>query len=35
MALGVTIWHGVEDESGKGFILSKTWDRIPFRLSNN
>ena len=35
VGIGVTIWHGVEDDTGKGFFLRKAWDRIPFRLSNN
>jgi len=35
VAVAVSAWHGVEDDSGKRFFLRKTWDRIPFRLSNN
>jgi hypothetical protein len=34
VALMVTVWHAVEDDSGKGFyLMRKAWERIPFRLS--
>lgn len=32
-AMGVTIWHGLLDESGKLFHLRKTWERVSFRLN--
>jgi prepilin-type N-terminal cleavage/methylation domain-containing protein len=32
VGLGMTIWHGIVDEKGKGFILHKSWERVPFRL---
>jgi len=35
VSVAVTVWHGVDDGTGKGFFLRKAWDRIPFRLSNN
>jgi prepilin-type N-terminal cleavage/methylation domain-containing protein len=31
--MGVTIWHGQLDDSGKLFFLRKSWERISFRLT--
>jgi prepilin-type N-terminal cleavage/methylation domain-containing protein len=31
--IGITVWHGALDDTGKFFHLRKTWERIPFRLN--
>jgi hypothetical protein len=33
VCLGITIWHGALDDTGKFFTLRKTWERAPFRLN--
>ena len=32
-SMGVTIWHGTLDDSGKLFHLRKSWERVSFRLN--
>jgi len=33
VAMMVTVWHGKVDDSGKRFVIRKSWERVPFRLS--
>jgi prepilin-type N-terminal cleavage/methylation domain-containing protein len=33
VGLSVTIWHGMLDDTAKGFFYHKSWERMPFRLA--
>jgi hypothetical protein len=33
VAIAVTVWHGKVDDLKKEFVLRKSWERMPFRLS--